>query len=133
MKHRRVALIVFYDDQKRILLQDREGISKIGEKWGYFGGEIEPDETPEEAVVRETKEELNFDLHNYEFIGVFSNQVTDELTVERHVFISPLKDNLSKFKQLEGKKMRLFTLEDAKKVKSVRGDDLVIQALDKIL
>jgi hypothetical protein len=38
MKIRKVALIIFYDDKKRILLQDRRGISRLGEEWGYFGG-----------------------------------------------------------------------------------------------
>jgi 8-oxo-dGTP diphosphatase len=61
MKTRNVALIIFYDKDKRILLQDRRGISKLGAEWGFFGGEIENDETPEQAVVRETKEELCFE------------------------------------------------------------------------
>jgi len=62
---RRVALIVFYDDEKRILLQYRKGInSKFCEEWGYFGGGIENGETPEQAVIRETKEELDFDLES---------------------------------------------------------------------
>ena len=133
MRTRRVALIVFYDDQRRILLQDREGISKFGEEWGYFGGEIEEGETPEQAVIRETKEELNYDLKDYRFIGIFTNQLTDDLTIERHVFISPLEDKLDSFQQIEGSRMQLFTLEQAKKAKSVRGDDLVLKELERIL
>lgn len=49
MKTRNVALIIFYDENKRILLQDRLNISKYGEEWGFFGGEIKEGETPEEA------------------------------------------------------------------------------------
>jgi 8-oxo-dGTP diphosphatase len=133
MRTRRVALIIFYDEEKRILLQDRAGISKFGEKWGYFGGEIEKGETPEEAVVRETKEELDFDLKDYEFIGIFKNQINEEVFVERHVFISPLKDNFSKFKQIEGERMELLSIEEAKNLKCVIGDDLILRKLEEIL
>ncbi len=58
MKIRDVALIIFYDKEKRILLQNRKGISKVGEEWGFFGGHIEKEETPEKALTREVKEEL---------------------------------------------------------------------------
>ncbi len=133
MKTRKVALIVFYDKEKRILLQDREGISKLGEKWGYFGGEIDEGESPEEAVVRETKEELCFDLTDHRFIGIFENQVNETLYVVRYVFIAPLDDKLSHFKQIEGKNMQLFSIDDAKKVKNVKGDDLVLKKLEQIL
>jgi 8-oxo-dGTP diphosphatase len=133
METKKVALIVFYDRHKRILMQDRKGISKRGEEWGYFGGKIEEGETPEEAVVRETKEELDFDLQDHKFIGIFKNKVSDDFIVERYVFISPLEGKLSKFRQLEGSGMKLFSIEEAKKVKMVKGDNLVINRLDEIL
>lgn len=128
MSVRRVALIVFYDRQGRILLQDRHGLSKSGAMWGYFGGHIEPGETPEEAVVRETKEELDFELKNYNFIGVVKSN-DERGTIERHVFISPLPP-MSKLHQMEGRGMQLFTLDEAKKVKSVFGDDKVVVKLE---
>ena len=133
METRKVALIIFYDNKKRILLQDRKGISKIGEEWGFFGGGIEEGESPEETIIREVKEELDFDLKNPKFIGVDKNQVNEEKIVERHTFIFPLEENLSKFKQIEGDNMQLFTLEDAKKLKMVPGDELVIQRLERVL
>ena len=133
MKIRKVALIVFYDLQKRILLQSRSGISKTGAEWGFFGGAIEKGESSEQALVRETKEELLFDLEEYKFLGEFKNQINDELLVDRFVFISSIKGNLSKLKQVEGDKMQFFSLEEAEKLKMVPGDELVIQKLKEIL
>ena len=144
MKIRKVAVIIFYDKNKRILLQDRRGMSKVGEEWGFFGGEIKNNETPEQAVVRETKEELNFDLKEYEYVGEYSYKLEGILkkkfvnfdfdAVECKVFISPLKNNLLKFKQIEGKKMKLFTLEEAEKLKMVCKEDIeMIKRLKKIL
>ncbi|MBW2997598.1 NUDIX domain-containing protein, partial [Candidatus Woesearchaeota archaeon] len=104
--YRKVALIIFYDKNGRILLQNRQGISKYGEEWGYFGGGIEADETPEEAVIRETEEELEFVLKKYQFIGVVTTE-DQRGTIERHVFISLLPD-INKLHQKEGRHMQLF-------------------------
>lgn len=132
MKTRNVALIIFYDKQKRILLQDRRGISRLGEEWGFFGGEIEEGETPEEALLRETKEELDFDLKEYKYIGDNNFKVND-LLVKCKIFISPLK-NISEFKQKEGKKMKLFSLEEAKRLQMVsQGDINTLEILNKAL
>jgi len=144
MKTRNVALIIFYDDKKRILLQDRRGISKVGEEWGFFGGEIKEGETPEQAVVRETKEELSFDLKEYKYAGEYSYEIEESLkkkfanfdfdVILCKVFIAPLENNISKFKLKEGKKMKLFSLDKAEKLKMVSDGDIeIFRKLKKIL
>ena len=62
MIKRNVSIILFYDDYGNILLQDRKDIRKHNEEYGFFGGKIEENETPEEALKREIKEELGIDL-----------------------------------------------------------------------
>jgi len=144
MKIRRVAIIVFYDDKKRILLQDRRGISKVGEEWGFFGGEIKEGETPEQAVVREAKEELGFNLKEYRCVGEYSYEIGEPLKkrfpnfdfdkVLCKVLVSPLKDSLSKFKLQEGTGMKLFSLDEAEKLKMVCKEDIeMVRRLKKIL
>jgi 8-oxo-dGTP diphosphatase len=130
MKERRVALIIFYNKDGKILLQDREGISKYGEEWGYFGGQIENGETPEQAVIRETKEELDFNLKEYKFIDEVTT-IDERGKIIREVFISKLPP-MNEIKQIEGKNMKLFTLDEAKEKKKVFGDDKVIQKLKEI-
>lgn len=131
MKEHKVSVIIFYDDKNRILLQNRTEMSKHGEEWGFFGGHIEKNETPEDAVTRETKEELDFELENHNFLGFDKKQVNEELSVEYHSFIVPLEHNLSKFRQLECSGMKLFSLDQAKKLKMVSGDELVLKRLEK--
>jgi mutator protein MutT len=143
MKIRKVAVIIFYDNKKRILLQDRRNMSKVGEEWGFFGGEIENGETPEQAVVRETKEELGFSLKEYKYVGEYGYKIKESLKKKFHfdfdavlckVFISSLKDNLSKFKLKEGRNMKLFSLDEAEKLKMVSDGDIeIIRKLKKIL
>ena len=132
MFKRRVAVIIFYDEKKRILLQDRRGISKFGEEWGFFGGGIEKNETPEESVIREVKEELDYQLDNYSFLKEV-HYVTPEFNITLYAFIAPLKDKLKKFNQKEGKGMKLYSIEQAKKLKMVPTDYRVLDALKEVL
>lgn len=73
-----VAAVALVDDGNRVLIAQRpEGKSMAG-LWEFPGGKIEPGETPEQALVRELKEELgievcltclapfNFASHSYE-------------------------------------------------------------------
>lgn len=57
--------IVLYDDEKRFLLQHRDdGIYLAPDMWAFFGGGLEQGETPEQCVVRECFEEINYQLKN---------------------------------------------------------------------
>ena len=132
MTGRKVALIVFYDEENKILLQDRRKISKRGEEWGFFGGGIEDGETPEQAVVRETEEELGYKLVNFEYIGNYKNTI-DGYTIDRHIFVSPLEDKLSKFTLYEGEQMQLFAINEAKKLKMISGDEDALDLVGKYL
>ncbi len=97
--HRDVSLIIFYTDDK-ILVQDRRDMSKWGEDYGFFGGQIEAGETPEEAVVREAREELSFELEDFEFFRKFHHKFRD-ITLTSYVFVAPCPP-FSSFNQKEG-------------------------------
>lgn len=118
MKHRSTALIIFSDGKGRFLLQDRRNrpyLQRFGEEWGFFGGGIEPGETPQMAVERECMEELNYKLTDYELIGIAEGK-TKEWKKMNWVFVGPLPP-LEEFRQDEGQGMALFTLEGARKLK----------------
>jgi 8-oxo-dGTP diphosphatase len=108
--HKDLALIFFYKDNK-ILFQDRRNSSTFGEEWGFFGGHIERGETPAEAVVRETKEELTFSLKKFRFIQTSQHHWND-WTCTVHAFAAPLP-KLSSFTQKEGQGMKLLTEKEA--------------------
>lgn len=46
-------------DNKRLLIAQREEGSNMEFKWEFPGGKLEQDETPEEGLIREIKEELD--------------------------------------------------------------------------
>ncbi len=117
-------------------------MSKVGEEWGFFGGEIQEDETPEEAIIRETKEELDFDLKEYKYIGEISFQADDLKkkypgfkfdVIKCKIFISLLKD-IENFKQKEGQNMKFFSIKEAKNLKMVsKGDIKILDILNQNL
>ena len=57
-----VSAVALVDIDGRILLAQRpEGKSMAG-LWEFPGGKVDPGETPEEALIRELKEELDIDV-----------------------------------------------------------------------
>ena len=93
MEKIKVSMILFYDSKGNILLQNRKEISKRGEEYGFFGGHMEKEETPEEALKREIKEELNFDIENFSFFKRDQHLLPEiNLDVTRWVYLAQMPD-----------------------------------------
>jgi len=110
LKH--VAIAILYQDDK-FLMQLRDNIPTIifPGYWAFFGGHIEPGETPEVAVQREVLEEIGYILPpTFSKFGDY----TDE-KIFRHVFSAPLTVDLNKLVLNEGWDMGLLGIEDIKK------------------
>ena len=66
MKTVRVVAAIIIENDKVIATQRGYGEFKDG--WEFPGGKIEPGETPEEAIVREIKEELDTEVEVIELL-----------------------------------------------------------------
>lgn len=66
MKTIRVAAAIIIENGKVFATQRGYGEFKDG--WEFPGGKIEPDETPEKALVREIKEELDTEVEVVELL-----------------------------------------------------------------
>lgn len=65
MHIRKSSLIILYKKDGKMLFQHRShDAERNPNNWGCFGGGIEKGETPKEAVLRETFEEIEYRLHN---------------------------------------------------------------------
>lgn len=107
MKIRNVAIVVFVDKTFDVLVQERGSHSKVGEKYGFWGGQIEEGETPKQAIERELLEELGFVPKKLDYVGNFSYTVQEEgkykgWLVSFHVFLSLLTPKLERVVVAEG-------------------------------
>ncbi len=59
-----VAAIALINDDNKILLSKRPKNKHLSGFWEFPGGKVEIGETPEVALIREIKEELNIDINN---------------------------------------------------------------------
>ncbi|MFJ3900866.1 (deoxy)nucleoside triphosphate pyrophosphohydrolase [Streptomyces sp. NPDC090025] len=56
-----VVAAALYDDRGRLLAARRSAPAELAGRWELPGGKLEPPETPEQALVRELREELGVD------------------------------------------------------------------------
>ncbi|MCR4327947.1 MAG: NUDIX domain-containing protein [Patescibacteria group bacterium] len=107
----RKALIVPINSKHQIFIQDRRGYKKPD--WGYFGGEIEKGETPLQAIIRETKEELQIDVRADE-LKYLGTSITpwNERKIIRYMFL--YRTDQEKFNVLEGKGGHWLAFEEVR-------------------
>ncbi len=104
-----VAIAILYRPDGQILLQLRDDIPGIAYPgyWGFFGGHMEPGETPKVALARELWEEIGYQIPEAEFFGHYP-----EPWVQRNVFTVPLTVELEDLTLSEGWDWGFFTQED---------------------
>lgn len=71
--HEKIILVFaggcLFDEQGRVLLQKRGDSGK----WGFPGGAIELGETPEDAAIREVREETGLAVEVESLIGIYTD------------------------------------------------------------
>lgn len=93
----------------RVLLQHRDdtpGIAAAG-LWGFFGGHIDPGETPEQAFLREMQEELGWRPRRFELHAVREPEWQGR-RVRSHAFAAHLDLPVEQLVLGEGQAMALF-------------------------
>ena len=81
MKRVRVAAAVVWDGP-RLLMTQRPPGGALGLQWEFPGGKLEPGETPEQAIVREVREELAVTATAHEVLDTVSHDYPHGLHVE---------------------------------------------------
>lgn len=123
---RNVSLILLFDKDKRILLQHRSNDAKrLPDFWGFFGGGIEKDETPEQTLVRESKEELDYTPQNPRLIMTQEFEYK-EVKNKKYIYMEEYDPSI-KLNQGEGQAMDWFTLDETKNLKMIDHDREVIE------
>jgi mutator protein MutT len=140
MKSRTIAVVIFYTDEHKILLQNRKSIMKWGEEWSFWGGGLDPGETKEDAAIREIKEELDFNVKDLKYLGSLTEIIerykdpNDKRRITYEIFVSKIEEDPSLFKVKEGDGLAFFTLKETKDLAMVpKIDEKTLVIVEKFL
>jgi len=127
---RRGSSIIFINSQREILLFLRDDIPHIPfpNIWDLPGGHVEPDETPEECIVREMKEEMGLDIKDYQLFSVIEFDDRIEYT-----FWQKANLDLDKIELTEGQCLKWFTENEAKSTELASGFNQIVEDFFKEL
>ena len=116
---KKIAAVILENDKGEILLYLRDSKPDIPfpHHWDLFGGHIEGNETPEQALIREVKEELDYDLEEYKFYKKFECLEGDAYPNIKYVYIGKIDKPVEELKLREGERLRFFSKEEILNVK----------------
>jgi 8-oxo-dGTP diphosphatase len=84
-----VAAVIHHNELFYVVQRPYKG--EVGGKWEFPGGKIEVNESKEEALRREIKEELNLDLKIEKFL-LTSNHEYKSFKIQLHFFLCSILD-----------------------------------------
>jgi len=110
----KIAAIILENDNGDFLLALRDNKSWIPfpNHWDLIGGHVEEGETPEEALVREYKEELGLELKEYKFYKEFLCLKGDAFENIKYIYTGKINLPIDEITLYEGQYARYFTKEE---------------------
>jgi 8-oxo-dGTP diphosphatase len=114
-----IAAIILENDKGEFLLYLRDNKPGIPfpDHWDLIGGHVEEGETPEEALVREVKEELDIDLREYVFYKKYECLTGDAYENIKYIYYGRINLPIEEITLLEGVYPKYFTREEIPNVK----------------
>ena len=87
-KVKQIAQVLLFDRAGRLLiyLRDENPAIPFPNHWDLFGGHLEKGETPEQALVREVKEEIGIDLKAWQAFRRFDCAEGDTYPNIKHIY-----------------------------------------------
>jgi len=107
---KQIAQIILENDNGEFLFYLRDGKPGIPfpHHWDLFGGHVEEGETPEEALIREVKEELNYDLKEYKFFKEYTCLEGDAYPNIKYIYSGKINLQIEEITLLEGERVQYF-------------------------
>ena len=129
MKHAEVVCAIIKKDDKYFCCQRGPGRS-LAYKWEFPGGKIEQNETKEQALVREIKEELKSDIKVIKYVGLSKHEYNDlekPFSITMYAYLCELVDgNLELTEHIDSK---WTTIEEMNKMEFADADIPLIKMI----
>jgi 8-oxo-dGTP diphosphatase len=114
-----IAQVLLFDRNGRLLIYLRDNKPEIPfpNHWDLFGGHLEEGETPEQALVREVKEEIAMDLKAWTFFRRFDCLEGDAYPNIKYIFWATTDKSPRELTLHEGQRLRSITLAERRGIK----------------
>ena len=114
-----IAAIILENDKGEFLLYLRDNKPDIPfpDHWDLIGGHVEEGETPEEALIREVKEEIDIDLKDYTFYKKYECLTGDAYENIKYIYYGKINLSIEEITLLEGVRPQYFSREEIPDVK----------------
>ena len=131
MAVRDVSVFILYTSSGHILLQHRtDDAFRLPGYWAFFGGGIEQGENPIEALKREIREELSYQVQDPKFL--LAQIVRDEENDNtKYVFVEQYQDQPLQLG--EGQAMGWFSPDETHGLKMIDHDRFVVEQVGDYL
>jgi 8-oxo-dGTP diphosphatase len=119
MPMKKIAAIILENDRGEFLLALRDNKSWIPfpNHWDLIGGHVEEGETPEEALVREVREELDIDIPDYTFYKTFECLDGDAYENIKYIYSGKIDIPIEEITLLEGERAWYFSRDEIQGLK----------------
>jgi len=116
---KKIAAIILENDNGEILLALRDNKPGIPfpNHWDLIGGHVEEGESPEEALIREVKEELDIDLKKYTFYKKYECLSGDAYENTKYIYTGKIDLRIEEITLLEGERAHYFSRKEISDVK----------------
>ncbi len=114
-----IAQIILENEKGELLLYLRDNKPGIPFPlhWDLIGGHVEEGETPEQALVREVKEELDIDLKEFSFFRKYDCNEGDAYPNVKFIYTGRIDLPIEEITLLEGDHPRYFSKEEIPELK----------------
>ena len=116
---KQIAAIILENDKGEILLYLRDNKPDIPfpNHWDLIGGHVEEGETPEEALLREVKEELDINLTDYTFYKKYECLTGDAYENIKYIYSGKIDLPIEEVTLLEGVRPQYFSKSEIPNVR----------------